>query len=90
MWSQLGHEPSVALAQFRSVDSSLLVENSVVAIAQVDGKLRDRFEVASDISEADLRELALSSDAVKKAIGDRELAQVIVRAPKLVNIATKG
>ena len=89
MWSLLGHQPCVALAQFRTADRSLLVEESVVAIAQVDGKLRDRFEVSADISEADLRELALNSDAVKRAIGDRELAQVIVRAPKLVNIATK-
>jgi leucyl-tRNA synthetase len=79
----------VALAQFRDADLSLLVEDTVVAIAQVDGKLRDRFEVPSNISEQDLRELALSSETVKRAIGDKELAQVIVRAPKLVNIATK-
>jgi leucyl-tRNA synthetase len=90
MWSILGHKPAVALAQFRAVEKSLLVESSVVAIAQVDGKLRDRFEVPADISEDALRELALASDAVKRAIGDKELAQVIVRAPKLVNIATKG
>ncbi len=89
MWSLLGHQPCVALAQFRTADLSLLVEDSVVAIAQVDGKLRDRFEVPAGISEQELRELALNSDAVKRAIGDRELAQVIVRAPKLVNIATK-
>jgi leucyl-tRNA synthetase len=89
MWSLLGHQPCVALAQFREADLSLLVEDSVVAIAQVDGKLRDRFEVPANISEQDLRELALNSEAVKRAIGDKELAQVIVRAPKLVNIATK-
>ena len=89
MWSLLGHQPCVALAQFRTADLSLLVEDSVVAIAQVDGKLRDRFEVPAGISEQELRELALNSEAVKRAIGDRELAQVIVRAPKLVNIATK-
>ena len=89
MWSLLGHQPCVALAQFRDADLSLLVEDSVVAIAQVDGKLRDRFEVPSNISEQELRELALNSEAVKRAIGDKELAQVIVRAPKLVNIATK-
>ena len=89
MWSLLGHQPCVALAQFRKADLSLLVEDSVVAIAQVDGKLRDRFEVPANISEQDLRELALNSEAVKRAIGDKELAQVIVRAPKLVNIATK-
>ncbi|MEY3561519.1 MAG: hypothetical protein RL068_671 [Actinomycetota bacterium] len=90
MWSSLGYEASVALAEFRTCDSSLLVEQTVIAIAQVDGKLRDKFEVAVDISEADLRELTMKSEGVIRAIAGRELAQVIVRAPKLVNIATKA
>jgi leucyl-tRNA synthetase len=89
MWRLLGHQPAVALAGLRSVDESLLVKDTIVAIAQVDGKLRDKFEVSVSISEAELRELALGSELVKRAIGDRELAAVIVRAPKLVNIATK-
>ncbi len=89
MWQKLGHEPGVALAQLPDADLSLLVESSTVAIAQVDGKVRDKFEVSVDISEQDLRELALSSEAVKKAIGEKQIANVIVRAPKLVNIATR-
>jgi leucyl-tRNA synthetase len=89
MWAKLGHQPGVALAQLAEADLSLLVESSIVAIAQVDGKVRDKFEVAIDITEDALRELALNSDAVKKAIGDNQIANVIVRAPKLVNIATK-
>ena len=89
MWQKLGYEPGVALAQLPAADLSLLVESSIVAIAQVDGKVRDKFEVPIDISEDALRELALASDGVKKAIGDKQIANVIVRAPKLVNIATK-
>ena len=89
MWAKLGHQPGVALARLAEADLSLLIESSIVAIAQVDGKVRDKFEVAIDISEDDLRDLALNSDAVKKAIGDKEIANVIVRAPKLVNIATR-
>jgi leucyl-tRNA synthetase len=89
MWAQLGHQPGVALAEFAACDESLLVESSIVAIAQVDGKVRDKFEVPVDITEEALRELAFGSDAVKRAIGDKEVANVIVRAPKLVNIATK-
>jgi leucyl-tRNA synthetase len=89
MWQKLGHEPGVALAQLAEADLSLLVESSIIAIAQVDGKVRDKFEVPVDITEDALRDLALASDAVKKAIGDKEVANVIVRAPKLVNIATK-
>jgi len=89
MWQKLGHEPGVALAQLPDADLSLLVESATVAIAQVDGKVRDKFEVSVDISEQELRDLAMSSEAVKKAIGDKQIANVIVRAPKLVNIATR-
>lgn len=89
MWEQLGHQPGVALAQFATVDQSLLVESSIVAVVQVDGKLRDKFEVAIDITEENLRTQALASEAVQRAIGDKTIANIIVRAPKLVNIATK-
>lgn len=89
MWANLGQQAPVALAGFRPVDSALTVQETVVAIAQVDGKVRDRFEVSVDIGETQLRELAENSEAVKRAIGDREVVNVIVRAPKLVNIATK-
>ena len=42
-----------------------------------------------DISEDELRDLAMQSENTRRAIGDREVANVIVRAPKLVNIATR-
>lgn len=90
MWQKLGHEPGVALAQLPEADLSLLVENTVVAIVQVDGKLRDKFEVPVEISEEALRELAFSSEGVQRAIGDRDVANIIIRAPKLVNIALKN
>ena len=89
MWQLLGHEPGVALATLPEADLSLLVESSVVAVVQVDGKLRDKFEVDINISEPDLQSLAMESELVKKAIGDKQIANVIIRAPKLVNIATK-
>jgi leucyl-tRNA synthetase len=88
MWSVLGHEPAVALAGFRTVDESLLVESEIVAVVQVNGKLKDKFSVRVDISEDELRELALGSEMVQKAIAGNEIKNVIVRAPKLVNIAT--
>ena len=88
MWLLLGHEPSVALAGFRPVEESLLVESEIIAVVQVNGKLRDKFSVPVDISEEELRRLAMSSELVQRAVGDSEIKNVIVRAPKLVNIAT--
>ena len=90
MWAKLGHQPSVALAGLPAADESLLVEDSLTAVVQVDGKLRDKFEVSVAITEDELRELAFGSENVQRAIADREIANVIIRAPKLVNIATKA
>jgi leucyl-tRNA synthetase len=89
MWQKLGYEPTVANAGWRKPDPTLLVEESVTAIFQVDGKVRDKAEVNPKISGADLEALARASEGVVRSLGDREIANVIVRAPRLVNIATR-
>ncbi len=89
MWEKLGYEPTVALAGWRKADPTLLVEESVTAVVQVDGKVRDKLEVGPKISSEELEKLARASAAVARAVGDREIVNVIVRAPRLVNIATK-
>ena len=83
-------EPTVALAGWRKAEPTLLVEENVTAVVQVDGKVRDRLEVSAKISGDELEKLARASAAVTRAVGDREIVNVIVRAPRLVNIATKG
>jgi leucyl-tRNA synthetase len=89
MWEKLGYRPTVALAGWRKPDPTLLVEDSVVAVVQVDGKVRDKFTVGPKISPDELEKLARDSAAVIRTIGDREIVAVIVRAPRLVNIATR-
>jgi leucyl-tRNA synthetase len=86
MWARLGHEPAVARAGWPAVDEALLVEDSVTCVVQVKGKVRDRLEVAPDIGEDALRELALASEQVQRALDGAAIRTVIVRAPKLVNI----
>ena len=86
MWRLLGHAPSVARAGWPEVDPALLVQDSVTCVVQVAGKVRDRLEVSPDISEADLRELALATPGVVKALEGKGIKTVIVRPPKLVNV----
>ena len=86
LWNELGHPASVANAGWPTVDEALLVQDTVTAVVQVQGKVRDRLEVAADISEEDLREAALASEAVQRILDGRDIRTVIVRAPKLVNI----
>ena len=89
MWEKLGYEPTVANAGWRKADPTLLIEDSVMAIIQVDGKVRDKFEVSPKISADELEKLARASAAVVRTLGESPITNVIVRAPRLVNITTK-
>lgn len=86
MWERLGHEATVARAGWPAVDEALLVEESVTAVVQIQGKVKARLEVAPDISEADLEALAMADADVVRAIDGRPVRKVVVRAPKLVNV----
>ena len=86
MWSRLGHEPTVARAGWPTVDESLLVEDSVTAVVQVQGKLRARLQVSPDISETDLEAAAMADRSVQRSLEGKQVRKVIVRAPKLVNV----
>ncbi|MHA3836535.1 leucine--tRNA ligase [Terrabacter sp. AAH1] len=85
MWQRLGHEGGVAYAAFPVSDPAKIVEEQVTCVIQIKGKVRDRVEVSPDISEDDLRELALGREKVRAATG-AGVRTVIVRAPKLVNV----
>jgi leucyl-tRNA synthetase len=89
MWEKLGYPATVALYGWRRADPTLLVESSVTAVVQVNGKVRDRLEVSPKIDPAELEKLARESSAVIRSIGDGTVVNVIVRAPRLVNIAVK-
>jgi len=86
LWNALGHPASVANAGWPVHDDALLVQDTITAVVQVQGKVRDRLEVSPGISEDELRELALTSENVQRALDGRGIRTIIVRAPKLVNI----
>jgi leucyl-tRNA synthetase len=86
LWSRLGHDNTLAFEPFPVADPALLVEDSVTCVVQVAGKVRDRFEVSPSIGDDELRERALASDGVQRALDGRDVRTVIVRAPKLVNV----
>jgi leucyl-tRNA synthetase len=87
-WEMLGHQPSVAKASWPAADPALLVQETVTCVVQVDGKVRDRLEVAPSVTEDELRELGLAAPGVERALAGRGIRTVIVRAPKLVNIVS--
>ncbi|MGN8246152.1 leucine--tRNA ligase [Cellulomonas soli] len=86
LWERLGHVDSLAHAAFPVADPAYLVEDTVTCVLQVQGKVRGRAEVAADVSDDELRALALADAGVLRALDGRDVRTVIIRAPRLVNV----
>jgi leucyl-tRNA synthetase len=86
MWDRLGHQPAVALAGWPVVDEKLLVADAVEAVIQINGKIKERLEVAPTITDAELEAQALALPAIAAELGGVTPVKIITRAPKLVNI----
>ncbi len=67
-------------------DRTRLVQDTVTMVVQVNGKVRDRIEVAADVSEAEAEALALASHRVQQYLADSHPHRIITRLPKLVNV----
>jgi len=80
------HGDHIHLRSWPVADPALLVEETVTMVVQVNGKVRDRIEVAPDVSEDEAVRLALASPPVVEALGGAPPSRVIARPPKLVNV----
>jgi leucyl-tRNA synthetase len=70
-------------------DPKLLERDTYMLVVQVNGKLRDRIEVAADTAEDELLELARSSENVQRHVDGKEIAKEIVVPGKLVNLVVR-
>jgi len=90
MWEGLGHEGGLARAALWPVaDPELARKEELEIPVQVNGKLRSRVVVAPDISETDLRTIALADPKVQSFIDGHEIVKVIVVPQRLVNVVVK-
>jgi leucyl-tRNA synthetase len=62
------------------------VRDEIELVVQVNGKLRGKICVASDVETSVIKRLALESDQVEKFIAGRQVKKVIVVPGRLVNI----
>jgi leucyl-tRNA synthetase len=85
-WRRRGHSDSIHLTPWPTYDESLIVEDEVTMVVQVNGKVRDTIEVPADVNEDDMVKRALESGKVRSHLGDRPPAKVITKPPKLVSL----
>ena len=89
LWDRLGHENTITYQPWPTFDESLLVDDEVEIVVQVNGKVRAKINIPKDLSKEEMQNLALSNDNVKMSIEGKEVKKVIAVPQKLVNIVAK-
>ncbi len=89
MWERLGYEPFIGLVGWRQADPTLLVDDSVTAVVQIDGKVRATLDVPSRIDSTELERLAREDDRVRRSLGGRTILRSVVRPPRIVSFTTR-
>jgi leucyl-tRNA synthetase len=88
LWAETGHRGFLMRSPWPVYDAGLAREEMATIIVQVNGKLRDRFEVLSDLPEPELEAAALALPKIRAALGGTPPRKVISVRNKLVNIVS--
>jgi len=86
LWEKLGYQRSLTYEPWPKYDEALLKEETVTVVVQVNGKLRDRMDVAAETSQAELERLALANQRIQEFLAGKQVRKVIVVPGKLVNV----
>jgi leucyl-tRNA synthetase len=86
LWAGLGHTKGLEQAGWPSFDPAAAVDEELLVVVQVNGKLRGKITVSATTAEEEVREAALSDERVLQFIAGRTVRKVIHVPGKLINI----
>ena len=88
LWTELGHQNAVVNELWPTFNEDLMVDDTLEIVIQINGKLRARLNVAANIDEETLKELAFNEPKIAKLISEQTIKKTIVVPGKLINIVT--
>ncbi|MTI00958.1 leucine--tRNA ligase [Roseibium sp. RKSG952] len=86
IWAHQGGEGLVAVAPWPVADEAMLVDDTVTLPIQINGKRRAEISVAKDLAKDKVEKIALSTEAVQKALDGKAPKKVIVVPGRIVNV----
>ena len=89
LWERLGHAGGLVTVAWPTFDAEVARADEIVVPVQVNGKLRARLTVPTDVSEEDLRAAALAAPSVQTHTAGKTVARVVVVRRTLVNIVVR-
>ncbi|MCE8547718.1 leucine--tRNA ligase [Ruegeria pomeroyi] len=86
IWAHQGGKGLIAAAPWPVADEAMLVDALVTLPVQINGKRRAEISVPADMDKTEVEKLALSTDAVQKALDGAAPKKVIVVPGRIVNV----
>jgi leucyl-tRNA synthetase len=86
LWRQLKSRGEITEQSWPAYDETLLVEDEVEIVLQVNGKVRDRITMPLDSTGEQLEAAARANEKVRNAVGSQTIRKVVVVPKKLVNL----
>ncbi len=86
LWQHIGQTGFVLDAAWPAADPSLLEDDTVTVVVQLNGKLKDRLELPRDLDAKQAEEAALASPTVKNALEGKQVRKIIVVPNKIINV----
>ncbi len=90
LWHLTGHTGSIHTTEWPTYEEALVQDETFTLVLQVNGKVRERIEVPTTISEQEVRALALSNPRVASFVGESTVQKVIYVPGRLVNVVVKN
>src|SRR5206468_8482407 len=89
LWQRLGRE-RLWETPWPQADPAMLERETFELVVQVNGKVRDRVQVSTELSDEELVETAKASPKVQAQLDGQEVQQTFVVPRKLVNLVIRG
>ena len=85
IWHNFGNKKSIHLEPWPEYDPKLVEETTFQLIVQINGKIRDKFEVPINISKEEAERLTLAREKVKSILGNKKPGKIIFVPKRLIN-----
>ena len=86
LWREvLGNKKSIHLEKWPKYNPELIEEEMIDLVIQINGRTRDAIKAPRDLSEIQARELALTSEKVKKYIAKEKIKRLVYVSNRLIN-----
>lgn len=89
LWQMIGKEGSIFDISWPKYDETALVKDEIEVVVQINGKVRGKLSISSNVSKEEMEKIATEDEKIKSLIEGKEIVKIVAVPKKLVNIVVK-